>query len=72
MSPDEILNGLSIIDLSRTYFWKECPDHVKPIPCTISRFRSITGHCNNIKNPSWGAVNTPFTRYLPPVYANGN
>ena len=71
LSPDEILNGLPLIDLSRTTFWDECPAHVKPIPCTIERYRTLTGHCNNLKTPSWGAVFTPFVRYLPPVYSNG-
>ena len=37
----------------------------------MERFRTYTGHCNNIENPSWGAANTAFVRYLPPVYSNG-
>lgn len=72
LSHDEILNGLPLIDLSRTNFWPYCPGHVKPIPCPIERYRTITAHCNNLKNPSWGAANTPFVRYLPPVYSDGN
>lgn len=71
LSPDEILNGLPMIDVSRTRLWDECPDHVKPIPCTVERYRTFTGHCNNLKHQSWGAAYTPFVRYLPPVYANG-
>lgn len=71
LSPAEILNGLSLIDMSRTLLWEECPDHVKPIPCTVERYRTYTGHCNNLKNPSWGSAFTPFVRYLPPVYADG-
>ncbi|XP_015784100.1 peroxidase [Tetranychus urticae] len=71
LSPDEILNGLPLIDLSRTTLWEECPAHVKPIPCTIERYRTFTGHCNNLKTPSWGVTFTPFVRYLPPVYSNG-
>ncbi|RWS11661.1 peroxidase-like protein [Dinothrombium tinctorium] len=71
LSPDEILNGLSLIDTSRTLIWDECPAHVKPIPCTIERYRTYTGHCNNLKHPSWGAANTPFVRFLPPAYSDG-
>ena len=71
LSPDEILNGLPLMDMSRTNLWPECPAHVKPMPCVVSRYRTFTGHCNNLKNPSWGAAFTPFVRYLPPVYANG-
>ena len=71
LSPDEVLNGLPLMDMSRTPLWSECPAHVKPMPCTVERYRTFTGHCNNLKNPSWGAAFTPFVRYLPPVYANG-
>ncbi|RWS18992.1 oxidase/peroxidase-like protein, partial [Leptotrombidium deliense] len=69
--PDEILNGLPLIDTSRTLLWEECPAHVKPIPCTIDRYRTFTGHCNNPKHPSWGATYTPFVRFLPPIYSDG-
>ncbi|XP_046917513.2 peroxidase isoform X2 [Dermatophagoides farinae] len=71
LSYDEILNALPLIDMSRTIFWPHCPGHVKPINCRMERFRSYTGHCNNLENPSWGAANTAFVRYLPPVYSNG-
>ena len=71
LSPDEILNGLPLIDLSKTSLWEECPSHVKPIPCSVSRYRSYTGHCNNLKHSNWGAGLTPFVRHLPPVYADG-
>ncbi|OTF72024.1 hypothetical protein BLA29_010639, partial [Euroglyphus maynei] len=57
--------------MSRTIFWPHCPGHVKPIKCRMERFRTYTGHCNNLDNPSWGAANTAFVRYLPPVYSNG-
>lgn len=39
--------------------------------CKVERYRTPTAHCNNVKNPSWGAVYTPFVRYLPPVYSDG-
>jgi peroxidase len=71
LSPDEILKGLPLIDLTRTNLWDECPGFVKPIPCTVERYRTFTGHCNNLKHPTWGATYTPFVRNLPPVYADG-
>ncbi|XP_028026294.1 chorion peroxidase-like [Bombyx mandarina] len=42
----------------------QCPD-------TQSRYRSIDGECNNLANPTWGAVNTGFERLLPPDYSDG-
>lgn len=72
LSPDEILNGLPLIDMSRTDFWPICPLMVKPIRCDpTGRFRSFTGHCNNLKNAAWGAAQTPFVRYLAPRHPDG-
>ncbi|KAG8450688.1 hypothetical protein GDO86_003097 [Hymenochirus boettgeri] len=39
--------------------------------CHNSPYRTITGHCNNRKNPSLGASNTKFTRLLPAQYEDG-
>lgn len=57
--------------MSRTVFWEHCPLTFKPIPCTATRYRTYTAHCNNLKHPNWGATNTPYVRYLPPVYSDG-
>ncbi|XP_076349865.1 peroxidase-like isoform X2 [Tachypleus tridentatus] len=71
LTRDEIMNGLPMIDTSRTDIWKICPAHVKPLPCTVERHRSYTGHCNNVQHSSWGTTHTPFVRFLPPAYADG-
>lgn len=72
LSPDEILNGLTLIDMSRTDFWPICPLMVRPVRCDpTGRFRSFTGHCNNLRQPAWGAAQTPFVRYLAPKHPDG-
>lgn len=73
LSSDELLNGLPLIDMSKTKFWSICPRLVRSqdIKCELDRFRSFTGHCNNLKHPTWGAAMTPFARYLPPVHPDG-
>lgn len=72
LSADEILNGLPLIDMSRTEFWSICPLMVRPIRCDPSgRFRAFTGHCNNLMNPTWGAAQTPFVRYAAPQHPDG-
>lgn len=73
LSHDEILNALPMIDMSSSkFYWKNlCPKHVRSMICTKSRYRTITAHCNNLKHPSWGAAKTPYSRYLPPDYADG-
>lgn len=72
LSNDELLNGLPLIDMSKTKFWSICPLFVKQdIKCKLTRYRTFTAHCNNLKHPTWGAAKTPFARYLPPVHPDG-
>lgn len=39
--------------------------------CFHSKYRSISGLCNNLQNPTWGASLTGFRRILKPIYENG-
>nr|XP_012145980.1 PREDICTED: uncharacterized protein LOC100880086 isoform X3 [Megachile rotundata] len=48
----------------------ECP--VDDSPCDpTSPFRTLSGHCNNLRNPNLGKSLTTFARLLPPVYEDG-
>ncbi|KAM4699533.1 eosinophil peroxidase-like [Discoglossus pictus] len=42
-----------------------------PKACRDSPYRTITGECNNRRNPDLGASNTGFTRLLPAEYEDG-
>ncbi len=43
-----------------------------PIRCNPkSRWRTISGICNNPNNYHWGAMSTKFARFLPPQYSDG-
>lgn len=43
-----------------------------PMACdTTSPFRSISGYCNNLRNPNWGKSLTTFSRLLPAQYDDG-
>ncbi|KAH8316805.1 hypothetical protein KR074_009084 [Drosophila pseudoananassae] len=52
-----------------------CMEHREMPNCTDmcfhSRYRSIDGTCNNLRNPTWGASLTAFRRLAPPIYENG-
>ncbi|XP_052282989.1 chorion peroxidase-like [Dreissena polymorpha] len=43
--------------------WPTCPSGAK--------YRTADGSCNNLLNPLWGRSQTPFARYLDPVYDDG-
>ena len=37
----------------------------------IQQFRTVTGVCNNLENPLFGAAHTPFSRLIPAQYEDG-
>ncbi|XP_076326347.1 peroxidase-like isoform X1 [Tachypleus tridentatus] len=71
LSYDAIVNGLPQIDTSKTAVKEICPTFLKPVKCELSRYRTLTGMCNNLENPSWGSARSAMLRYLPPAYSDG-
>ncbi|KAL5279193.1 DBLOX family protein [Megaselia abdita] len=74
---NELTDSLQSIDISS--FLSDTP-HVQPnshcedpaTPCDpTSPFRTITGYCNNLRNPSWGKSLSTFSRLLPAQYDDG-
>ncbi|NXY86623.1 PERE peroxidase, partial [Alcedo cyanopectus] len=49
-----------------------CDQQEKKIKCDVSSsYRTITGECNNRRNPSLGASNRALARWLPAEYEDG-
>lgn len=48
----------------------DCPFEDGPCDPT-SPYRTFTGHCNNLRNPTLAQSLTTFARLLPPVYEDG-
>jgi len=42
-----------------------------PSCCPQTKYRSIDGSCNNLRNPIWGTPQTRYARLLPPKYGDG-
>lgn len=62
--------GLIQEDLRMTPLGHACM--LKPIcPLIAMKYRRIDGSCNNHFNSLWGASLTPYSRLLPPNYADG-
>ncbi|XP_008275496.1 thyroid peroxidase, partial [Stegastes partitus] len=67
----ELLSGA---DLDLITELSECPSALHPVSCQpshLSKYRTITGVCNNRQNPRWGAANTALVRWLPAEYEDG-
>lgn len=37
----------------------------------LGKYRSYSGHCNNVMRPNWGAAKEPMRRLLPALYDDG-
>ncbi|XP_067144092.1 uncharacterized protein [Centruroides vittatus] len=69
LSRDQITHGIPTMDIRGTLLYTKCPITVD-FPCQPGKYRSYSGHCNNVQNPLWGNANTRYLRYLPPNYAD--
>lgn len=65
-----ILYDLPSIDLSKSAaIDKICPIFLKPsVNCEHSKYRTLTGFCNNIQYQSWGSTRSAMVRFLAPDY----
>ncbi|KAG1713990.1 Peroxidase [Nymphon striatum] len=70
LSPDVIIHSMPLVDTSKTVIEDMCPAFLKPVKCPVSRYRTISGMCNNLENPSWGSARSAFVRFIPPVYGD--
>ncbi|XP_058605252.1 thyroid peroxidase isoform X2 [Onychostoma macrolepis] len=63
---------LSVKAVERIANLSGCPRTLHPTTCAKDgKYRSISGVCNNRKNPLWGAANTGLARWLPAEYEDG-
>ena len=51
---------------------KKCPWLPAPSCNNRGRFRSHDGTCNNLREPNFGRMGTPFNRIMLPEYAGGS
>lgn len=72
LSKEAILYALPRIDTYKTSIRDLCPTFLKPVKCELSKYRTLSGMCNNLDYPSWGSARSAMLRFLPPDYADGN
>lgn len=71
LSKEAILYGLPRVDTYKTAIRDLCPTFLKPVKCEVSKYRTLSGMCNNLQYPSWGSSRSAMLRLLPPDYADG-
>jgi len=49
---------------------KFCPFNPSLSCNTSSKYQSFDGTCNNLNNPLYGAMNTPYKRFIAPAYGD--
>lgn len=68
----ELLAILPTVDLTSMNMEPELECDETALPCDhTSKYRTITGWCNNLQNPHYGKSFQPFLRLLPSVYEDG-
>nr|CAD7428478.1 unnamed protein product [Timema monikensis] len=71
LSYEDIEKGLPLIDTSKTLIREVCPPYLANVECRPGKYRRYDGLCTNLQHPTWGATNTPFTRLVGPLFADG-
>lgn len=71
LNKEEINYMLPIMSMEKSVIENVCPINTI-IDCIPGKFRSYSGHCNNIQEPLWGAAYEPFQRLQPPDYFDSN
>ncbi|VDM43929.1 unnamed protein product [Toxocara canis] len=62
--------GIPLAALNETALTYVCPSTTTKV-CEASRYRTHSGHCNNVDHPLWGSTYEPMKRMLKPNYADG-
>lgn len=66
----QTLKGLPLISVDQTNLGKQCQRSSRNFNCIAGRYRSLSGHCNNVQNPHWGSAQSPLLRYAPARYSD--
>ena len=70
ITPEQVLYALPTMDITGTALNAICPVNVIA-ECPPGKYRTYSGHCNNVNKPFWGAIYEPLQRILRPDYSDG-
>lgn len=67
---DQIRSTLEKIPIKNTLIQELCPLSSEE-ECLKQKFRTVSGFCNNVRQPLWGASYETMQRLIPAVYNDG-
>ena len=71
LSRTQVTHELRKMDMEDTIASQICPTFLMPVRCEISKYRTLSGMCNNLIHPSWASARSAMVRYVPPAYPDG-
>ncbi|TMS38438.1 hypothetical protein L596_005166 [Steinernema carpocapsae] len=69
LSAEQVAFGLPDMPLNESAVQSVCPVNLI-VDCIPGKYRTYSGHCNNVNNPLMGAIYEPFQRLQKPDYAD--
>lgn len=60
----------SSISITESVLETVCPLNVVK-ECLPGKYRTYSGHCNNVAKPFWGAAHEPMQRLIKAAYSDG-
>uniref|UniRef100_A0A914ZVB7 Uncharacterized protein n=1 Tax=Parascaris univalens TaxID=6257 RepID=A0A914ZVB7_PARUN len=69
LSTAQVALSLPTMEIDGTALSGICPVN-SIVECVASKYRTLSGHCNNVNYPLRGAVYEPMQRFLKPDYAD--
>lgn len=70
MTLEQIQLGLPEMPVTHSALKDICPLNLIQ-DCISGKYRTYSGHCNNVMNPLWGAKYEPMQRLQFPDYSDG-
>ena len=70
LTDEQAMLGLPQMSVSQSVLKDVCPVN-QIVDCIPGKYRTYSGHCNNVNKPLWGAVYEPMQRLQNPEYADG-
>uniref|UniRef100_A0AC34GT79 Peroxidase n=1 Tax=Panagrolaimus sp. ES5 TaxID=591445 RepID=A0AC34GT79_9BILA len=70
LTDEQAVLGLPQMSIDRSVLKSVCPVNTI-IDCIPGKYRTYSGHCNNVNKPLWGAIYEPMQRLQVPDYSDG-